>query len=225
MIKDNKTGLFYRNEAELYVIKERSQYRHLDFEGKTFMDIGAHIGAATDLALQNKVKKCVSYEPMEETFKMLRLNIKDNTKAQLHQSAMVSDDLKTVDFYLHHKYPSCNSLLPIKKGTKITVPCLNFAEQLEKHKPEVLKVDCEGGEFLLLNQKLPHHVEQLAVEFHLKSKEAKHTAWEILQNNFSDWYVHRKFRFNWYVTTAVLKKDVVSDHGTVAQYMEQLSIQ
>ena len=39
---------------------------------------------------------------------------------------------------------------------------------------------------------------------------------------FNDWYVHRKFRFNWYVTTAVIKKNIPSELGKVKEYMDNL---
>ena len=125
---DDKTGLFYREELkELYVLRERSQYKNLTFKNKIFMDIGAHIGAVTNLALNNGVKKCVSYEPMPDTFEILKKNI--GNKAILNQKAVVINNKKEINFFVHHKYPSCNSIIPIKKGRKITVTAVNFNEE------------------------------------------------------------------------------------------------
>jgi len=218
---DDKTGLIYREELkELFVIREQSQYKKLDFKDSTFMDIGAHIGATTNLAIKSGAKKCISYEPMPETFEILKKNIRD--KAELNQRAVLIDDRKEIDFYIHHKYHSCNSILPIKNSPKITVPAVNFLEELHKHKPNILKIDCEGGEFFLLEKDiLPDFVEELAVEIHINKKEKKAKAHGLMLN-FKDWYVHRKFRFNWYVTTAIIKRHIPSENGTVQQYMERL---
>lgn len=218
---DDKTGLVYREELkELFVIREQSQYKKLNFKNSTFMDIGAHIGATTNLALESGAKKCISYEPMPETFEILKQNV--GGRAELNQKAVIIDNQKEIDFYIHHKYHSCNSILPIKNCPKITVSAVNFLDELHKHQPNIVKIDCEGGEFFLLEKNiLPDFVEELAVEIHINKKEKKQKAFDLMLN-FKDWYVHKKFRFNWYITTAIIKRHIPSELGTVQQYMEGL---
>ena len=219
IVKDKKTGLVYREELkELFVIKEQSQYKKLNFKNATFMDIGAHIGSTTNLALKMGAKKCICYEPMPETFEILKINV--GGRAELNQKAVIIDDKKEISFYIHNKYHSCNSILPIKNSRQITVQTANFLEELHKHKPEILKMDCEGGEFSLLEKNIiPDFVEEIAVEIHINKKEKKAKAYDLMLN-FKNWYVHRKFRFNWYITTAIIKRNIPSEYGTVQEYME-----
>lgn len=217
----DKTGLVYREELkELYIIKEQSLYKKLNFKNKIFMDIGAHIGATTNMALTNGASKCICYEPMPETYEILKMNV--GSRAEIHQKALVNNNDKSVKFYIHNKYPSCNSVLPIKNSKSIEVETLNFEDELQKHKPEILKVDCEGSEFLLFeNLQIPDCIEEIAFELHLNQKAKKEKATELM-HKFDDWYVHRKFKFNWYVAIAVLKKNIPSEYGKVKDYMAEL---
>ena len=217
---DKKTGLFYRPEyKELYVIREQSQYKTLDFKNKVVMDIGANIGAVSDLAIKSGAKKAYSYEPMPHTFEVLRKNL--NGKCELYNRAITSTNVESVDFYIHKKYPSCNSIIEGKNKEKIKVLNIKLEDEIERIKPEVLKIDIEGGEYDILNNfNIPNYLEQIAVEFHhISKKEYKDQALEIIKK-FNDWHVHKKFRFNWYVTQMVLHRDKVGNIGSVKNYLE-----
>jgi len=69
---DKKSGLWYRPElGELFVIGEQTQYKSLDFDNKTVMDVGAHIGCFADVAIKYGAKHVWCYEPTRESFELL----------------------------------------------------------------------------------------------------------------------------------------------------------
>jgi FkbM family methyltransferase len=233
--KDNKTGLWYRPEkGELHVLREQNQYKAIDFEGKRVMDVGANIGAFTHLALTNGACAVNAYEPMPETFDVLKLNIEkmfENTsdlKAEVNidNVALVYRlETPTIDFYLSHKYPSCNTMIPVRGRETIQVECLGFWDEMRDFKPEVLKIDIEGGEYSLKlpDEGIPDYVEQIAIELHMSKKGSVEKALQIV-GLFEDWHVHRKFKFNWHVTTLVLHR-TKHNMGTVKQWMKNIQIQ
>lgn len=216
---DNKTGLYYRPEKrELFIIREQPQYRTLNFKDKRFMDVGANIGAVSSMAYKGGASAIIGYEPMPDTFKVLRMNM--DGKANIFNKALVGNDQQFIDFYLHKKYPSCHTTVPVKGRDRIVVGCLNFWEELNNFKPQVIKVDIEGAEYdFMLQDNFPDYVEEFAIELHMKNEEQKYRALKIVRK-FYNWFVHRKFKFNWHVTTMVIKKNEPSEFGLVRDYLQ-----
>ena len=216
--KDNKTGLFYRPEKmELHIIKEQPQYKTLDFTNKRFMDVGANIGAVSYMAVKGGASAIIGYEPMPDTFEVLKMNMEG--KATILNKALVGDNKQFISFYLHKKYPSCHTTVPVKGRDKIDVGCLNFWQELNNFKPHVIKIDIEGAEYdFMLQNNFPDYVEEFAIELHMKNEKQKQMAIQIVKK-FDNWYVHRKFKFNWHVTTMVVKKNKPSEFGLVKDYM------
>tara|TARA_R110002012_G_scaffold63798_2_gene167786 strand:+ start:681 stop:1364 length:684 start_codon:yes stop_codon:yes gene_type:complete len=216
--KDNKTGLYYRPEKkELFIIREQPQYKTLTFKDKRFMDVGANIGAVSYMALKGGASAIIGYEPMPDTFEVLKMNMEN--KATILNKALVGDNKQFISFYLHKKYPSCHTTVPVKGRDKIDVGCLNFWNELNNFKPQVIKMDIEGAEYdFMLQNNFPDYVEQFAIELHMKNEKQKQMAIQIVKK-FDNWYVHRKFKFNWHVTTMVIKKNEPSEFGLVKDYM------
>lgn len=235
LLKDHKTNMWYRPEkGELHVLREQSQYKNLDFKDKKVMDVGANIGAFCHLALTNGAAEIEAYEPTPETFDLLTHNmdhlfnspeekLDPKTKCTIENVALVNEPKEeTIDFYLSKKFPSCHTTVPVRGREVIQVRCLDFWKQLDDFKPDILKIDIEGGEYnLFLENKraIPDYIEQIAIELHMSKKGQKDQACQIA-TLLENWHVHRKFRFNWHVTTLVLHR-TKNNLGTVKQWMKK----
>ena len=220
---DEKSGLWYRPElGELFVINEQSQYSKLNFKDKTVMDVGAHIGCFTDLALKNGAKHVYAYEPTPESFALMVMNV-NNDKTSLYNSALTGHDDIETDFYLSKTYPTCHTHIPVKNREVMTVQAENFWQKLNIHKPQVLKVDIEGGEYNFMFQKeIPDYVEQVAIELHLGKKGYRELGL-ALARKFNDWHYHTKFRFSWHITTLILHR-TKPGLGLVKDKMKELKL-
>ena len=220
---DEKSGLHYRPElGELFVIKEQSQYKKLDFKGKTVMDVGAHIGCFTDLALKNEARHVWAYEPTPQSFELLGININCEEVTQYNR-ALTGNFEPTVDFYLSKKYPTCHTHMPVRGREKITVQANNFWERLKKHSPDILKVDVEGGEYdFMFQEEIPECVEQIAIELHLGKKGYRELGVKVA-HLFDNWHYHTKFRFSWHITTLLLHR-TKEGLGVVKDRLKELEL-
>jgi len=255
VVLDEKSKLFYRPDlGELFVIDEQKQYKGLDFKGKTVMDVGAHIGCFTDLALKNGAEYVWAYEPTEESYALLIMNtfnekvptlmptetlalrmktnffsekelreLSLNNKVTTYNCALIGTDEKFVDFYLSKKYPSCHTHIPVKGREQIRVRARNFWERVSLHKPEILKIDVEGGEYdFIFLETIPDYVEQVAIELHLGKKGFRELGIKAAKL-FGDWQYHSLFRFSWHITTLVLHRNK-KGRGLVKERIEELDL-
>lgn len=222
---DKKSGLWYRPElGELFVIGEQTQYKSLDFDNKTVMDVGAHIGCFADLAIKYGAKHVWCYEPTRESFELLEKNLSTRMQwAQLYNSALTGNKEDTVDFYLSKKYPTCHTHMPVRGREKVTVDAMNFWDRVELREPQILKVDVEGGEYDFIFQKeIPDYVEQIAIELHLGKKGYRDLGIKTAKL-FSDWHYHASFRFSWHITTLILHRSK-EGKGIVKERIEELDL-
>ena len=158
-----------------YVLKEvKTCYKHLTVKATdTIMNIGANVGAF-EWYYADKVKKIVSYEPDPANFRLLKINTRSFDNVKIVRRAVISGEDETVSFFLNTKKNKGAHSLCIKRGREeITVKATNFSKILSIHKPSVVKIDIEGGEYELLKTKIPDCVERMAIEFHFG-----HKAWK-----------------------------------------------
>lgn len=153
-------------------------------KGARVLDIGAHIGCFAVLALNGGAKKVVSIEPGSPSVKLLRKNVKPaGDRCEVVHAGIVADDREKIILrYLSHK----NSMAGAKtvkdykpahwSGIPFTfedIPTVNFSAMLRKHKPTILKLDCEGMEYDCLESisEMPSHVTTFIAEFHKVTKQ------------------------------------------------------
>ena len=224
-IRDKKSGLWYRPDmGELFVINEQNQYKTLEFEDRTVMDVGAHIGCFTDLAIKCGAKHIWAYEPTKESFDLLEKNLSTRMElATIHNSALIGGEDETVDFYLSKKYPTCHTHMPVRGREKVTVDAMNFWDRVDLHQPQILKIDVEGGEYdFMFQQEVPDFVEQIAIELHLGKKGYKDLGIKTAKL-FGDWHYHTSFRFSWHITTLILHRNK-KGKGIVKERIEELGL-
>ncbi len=125
--------------------------RRLLKRGGGFLDVGANLGYYTRLAahLVGPTGRVIAFEPVPETFQLLRLNTREFEYVVAEQCA-VADVRATVEFYVHRSGDQ-SSLFPTTGARKTTVPTRPLDDWTERlPRCEMIKMDIEGGEMAAL---------------------------------------------------------------------------
>lgn len=157
-----------------------------DLSGAVCVDVGAHIGSFTWLALHRGAKEVHAYEADPRNFVQLRKNLcasdwawSDDRVAHAHNCAVWRSDRPAGVMALSAfpDAPTANTGGGSMVGTLadpcsqvFTVPTIGLATILQQHEQvHFLKMDCEGSEWLSLSTALPalrQRVAVLAAELH-----------------------------------------------------------
>ena len=145
-------------------------------DGNIVIDIGAHIGSfAIDAALRGATVVC--YEPHPDNFALLLKNIELNglTNRIKPINKAVSNTAGSFDLYLDSINSGSHSLnkLFVDNPTKdkIKVEVLKFSNILIGFKKvELLKLDCEGGEYNILLGTNLRGVKNIRAELHDRNR-------------------------------------------------------
>lgn len=136
------------------------------------MDIGANVGIYAMLAA-SRGARLVCYEPHPASFEKLRLNTA-KWNIENHQAAVVGVPRDTVGLFVHVERDTRHTLVePSARESDyasrdtIDVPAVSIDEVL-RTPCELLKIDCEGGEFDILSAAgdTLRNAERLVVEVH-----------------------------------------------------------
>lgn len=159
--------------TNVWLVKE---YQKPGFEIKkddTIIDIGAHIGLFALYASQFcKSGKIYCFEPIKENFDILISNVELNGITNiLPVNAAVSTDNKMVTIYLnedqsgHSMHVVGSKKVEVKSVSLQNIFDLNSIEQCD-----LLKVDCEGEEYSIMDALPPsyyHKIKKICLEYHL----------------------------------------------------------
>lgn len=155
--------------ADLFVLKElfihetyKDILKILPKQGIRFIDIGGNIGAFTVwLASKAKIAEGFIFEPLEENLRILNFNLRANQikKIKIIPSA-VGGSSRKVAMELNLKSPGGSSIYTQpstenKTAKKIQVKALRHWLDEITGNFHLLKLDCEGAEWEILN-KTPH---------------------------------------------------------------------
>lgn len=170
------------------VYTNNSCYIPIDLTGWVFIDIGAHIGAASVLASQRGAV-VYAYEPCYENYMLLRQNLYSCTAHWWATFNVGVGELGVYDLYIDpHNTGQCSVypdlfpelLAPSATHYKVAFVSLEHVLKIDmrhsRGKPVFLKVDCEGGEYVILDELL--HIDNdylpklIHVEFHRKERDA-----------------------------------------------------
>jgi len=116
----------------------------------------------------------IAYEPDEQNLELLArnaagLDISVLPYALTDDEAMVAQG--TAEFWLNVKnHMGMHSLVHSRGREAVEVPVRSFRGELEQNNPSRLKVDIEGGEWMLDWDDLPKRVVGLHVEMHMQKK-------------------------------------------------------
>jgi FkbM family methyltransferase len=168
--------MIYRNDYDLF--------RFVGAQNATFIDIGANHGVASVvLAKQNPKSMVYAFEPDPKVYQYLLKNIELNglTNLMAFNKAVCKRGIKTIDLMLNPNFSGGNTTCSDlethttywkKPATYVTVDAICLDEFIEDYRIdsiELLKIDCEGAEFEIL-QNSPYFknniVKNITGEFH-----------------------------------------------------------
>jgi FkbM family methyltransferase len=140
--------------------------------GDAVMDCGAAVGTFSASALEAGAGKVYCYEPHPKSVEVLRRNVERYGKrAVVIEGALVPDDRVMAKLEAGSAFPGNHSIVSRAKVIKdsFEVGALNFRGELTGIRPQVVKIDIEGGEYGLLGSLEAGDLESvrcLFVEFH-----------------------------------------------------------
>jgi len=158
------------NTMDKFIVSEMSRYGDYEHiwnicKGLTILDIGGNIGAFAYTAFEYGAKEVISYEPDIDNFNLLVKNSKG-----ICVNKAITEHGGKVKFYIN---PGVNkgthSTIPLNKdGVKeVIVESDALVDVLHKYRPDILKIDIEGGEYSLSSTlaNLPDFIKHIAIEF------------------------------------------------------------
>lgn len=134
--------------------------------GETVGDIGAHIGmACIPWAKEHPQTSFVAYEPDPHNYCNLVWNIHRNAVSNVIpiNAGLASKPCKLSPVETHAWNTGGNRSRPTKDGK---VPGVTLASIKEKHRPTVLKIDCEGAEFGAIHGDALAGIKSVIMEVH-----------------------------------------------------------
>jgi FkbM family methyltransferase len=170
-----------RNLWDARIIKEiffdRPYVRHVALpENPVVIDIGGYIGDFTLYAAKYlNARKVIVYEPTKENFELLSRNIGNNS---FNGEVIAVNKAVGIDSVIRLNVEVCDneeihvSSYWYQKAEQRVIPCVTLPELMEIHGLEsvdLLKVDCEGGEydiFPALNEATLGKIRNIVFEYH-----------------------------------------------------------
>lgn len=185
-------GFLYRIPLRFFMMGalSTSEYKipsmyPVDVDGKVVLDVGAYIGDTSLYFLYRGAARVIAVEPVPEHFEVLKLNAEGKPIVPINAA-------------VGHKIPAIPELIGRRSyGIKemrggenwLNVPVLGLIELVEKYRPQIVKLNCEGCEHFVLEDltRLPSlGVEKIIIQFHdVNSREAS-ISYEIIKKVFSE---------------------------------------
>lgn len=170
VLKINNYKILYNDIKEgIRIILEvfaEDIYGKFDFKDKVIIDIGGYVGDSALYFISKGAKKVYVYETNKSVFNLLKENvILNNLENKIsYFNIGVSNDFEKQTFYISKDKGSSSvnlkELYPNEVEEEITIELVPFKHIL-KEPIDILKMDCEGCEYAILEQIL---------EFNLMSK-------------------------------------------------------
>lgn len=196
--------LFYReNSSDLFIMRE-NDYTVFPDKEDIFMDVGGYIG---DIPLKFGMmsKEMHSYEPMQDSFELLKKNIEFNnlTNCFAYNVALGNTSGET-QIYFGEKHKSSHmsiSKIKVRGRTEISVKQLDFSEEFIRIQPTFLKMDIEGAEYEILENidlSLLENLSKLVIEFHPQMVENGYERTSTLEKELSSMFKVNSRKEGWY---------------------------
>lgn len=179
--RDGLTITIRRNLWDARIIKEiffdKPYVRHFELpENPVVIDIGGYIGDFTLYAAKYlNARKVIVYEPTKENFELLSRNIGNNS---FNGEVIAVNKAVGIDSVIRLNVEVCDneeihvSSYWYQNTEQRVIPCVTLPELMEIHGLEsvdLLKVDCEGGEydiFPALSEATLGRIRNIVFEYH-----------------------------------------------------------
>jgi len=163
--------------------------REYDVEVKdcVVLDVGAYIGDTVLYWLSKKARKVIAIEPVPEHYNVLMLNSRNKPVVTINTA--VGGRVPALPGYVGSGGYGINKLKNFNDVQWLTVPVTPLSMLVEKYKPDVVKIDCEGCEHLCVKDvlRLPKmDVKTLIIEIHDTQNKTKEGLLRSLQEVLGD---------------------------------------
>ena len=170
-IRTNSTDLMAF--THVWVIGEYSKKGFEINDNDSIIDVGAHIGLFSLFASQFcKKGKIFSFEPIKENFELLKENIRINdiTNISLFNEA-ISNTTSKITLYQNEDEAGHSKFIKTSKSIQVNSKAFKeFIDEREIEKCGLLKLDCEGSEYEIIESLPPKYFEKfkkIIIEYHL----------------------------------------------------------
>lgn len=157
----------------------------IDYWGMVCLDLGANIGAFTQIALDSGASKVCAVECDARNFAKLESTYKNDDYVDLVYAAVSGLSDKTLKIF---KSSSGNAHCSTSIDNKIKfneydeVENIHLSKLLKKHSPDIIKIDIESAEYTLIDTLINYEPKYLFIELHAgKHKVEMHQVLERLQ--------------------------------------------
>lgn len=197
---------YRENTTDLNCIKEvieEKTYRHTRIgfdieEGEEWLDLGGNIGAFGMYCFQ-KGASCVSYEPEEENFEILKYNysslrqFKPSISLKAIKSAVTAFEGSEIEFFNNSRKKSDRYRYTTRKVStsrslgRFKNKFIGDIKLPKKGYWDGVKMDIETSEFPMIDNRLIPKCNKLVIEYHIskdKSMSNFHNRMEILRELF-----------------------------------------
>jgi len=156
----------------------QKQYQKLDVKNKTIVDIGASTGDSAIYFALRGAKKVIGFEPYPFAYNAAVKNVEANRlggKIVLVNEACLARR-GTLIMDPSFKSNDRDSIREFKKGVRINAVTIEDIVKKYRLKGAVLKIDCEGYEYELINDcktSVLREFGQVAIEYHFGFRDLK----------------------------------------------------
>jgi len=159
-----------RNDGDIGSVFGSEDYEILKPENEIVIDIGANIGDSSIYFALNKAKYVIALEPYPYTFNLAVQNIKVNNLNDkitiLNSGYGKASEIVKVDEKMRDTLGAI--LIPSNEGKEVKLYSLKMLLKEFRIKEALLKMDCEGCEYNILNEDddVLRKFKRIALEFH-----------------------------------------------------------
>ncbi|SFG93198.1 methyltransferase, FkbM family [Pedobacter insulae] len=153
LAKKGLTGLTGNIYTGLHEFNDMGFLLHFLRSGDTFFDVGANVGSYTLLASSVCKAKSISFEPIPQTYDILKQNIELNKIVHLVQAENKGVGKEVGNLKFTTNGDTTNHVLIGDDGNTaaVNVPVVTLDGYYPSSKPALLKIDVEGFETEVLN--------------------------------------------------------------------------
>lgn len=158
----------------------------IDYRGMVCLDLGANIGAFTQIALDSGASKVCTVECDVRNFEKLRETFKNDDYVDLIYAAVSGLPEKTLKIF---KSSSQNAHCSTSIENKMKFSEYDYVENihlkklLKKYRPDIIKMDIESAEYTLIDTLMDYNPKYLFIELHAgKHRAEMYQALEMLNS-------------------------------------------
>ena len=165
------------NNGNIFDVFMNEEYKFLNVKDEIVIDIGASIGDSSIYFALNGAKKVIGLEPYPYPFSFTKRNIEENNlneRIEILNAGYGKDGEIIVD--VNKLSNDAMDLVPSKSGKKIKVYSLNSIIDEFRIEEAVLKMDCEGCEYHVLEEKeeILGKFKRIQMEYHYGYEKIKY---------------------------------------------------